>query len=101
MDRKLKREDLDRLVDHFGIEKIIAALPQKEVCEVLDLVSMKNLTEKLDVRYDTLRHYMQAGVITFQKCDYFDVRTSGKKRLRRSSRSGNKTTENSQSQKKQ
>ena len=41
MDRKLKREDLDRLANHFGIEKIIAALPQKEVCEVLDLVSME------------------------------------------------------------
>ena len=65
MDRKLKREDLDRLVDHFGIEKMIAALPQKEVCKVLDLVSMKDLAEELDVRYDTFRHYMQAGTIPF------------------------------------
>ncbi len=65
MDRNLNRKDLDRLVDHFGIEKIIAALPQKEVCNVLGLVCLKELTQELDVRYDTLRHYMQAGVITF------------------------------------
>ena len=65
MDRNLNRKDLDRLVEHFGIEKMIAALPQKEVCEVLDLVSMEYLAEELDVRYDTLRHYMQAGAISF------------------------------------
>ena len=65
MDENINRKDLDRLVDHFGIETIIATLPQKEVCEVLGLMCMKDLTQELGVRYGKLRHHMQAGTIPF------------------------------------
>ena len=65
MDGNLNREDLDRLVDHFGIERVIAALPQKDVCKVLGLVCMKELTQELGVRYGTFRHHMRAGTIPF------------------------------------
>lgn len=65
MAEKLKRKDLEQIITHFGIEKVIAALPQKEVCTVLELVSLKQLTEELGIGYDSFRSYMHTGVIPY------------------------------------
>ena len=65
MDAMLNQKDFKRVVEHFGIERMIAALPQLEVCDVLELVCVKHLTQEVGVGYDTFRSYMQAGVIPF------------------------------------
>ena len=65
MDELLKRKDFNRVVEHFGIERVIAALPQHEVCAVLELVCVKDLSKELGVNYDTFRSYMQDGTIPY------------------------------------
>ena len=65
MDEFLKRKDFNRVVEHFGIERVIAALPQHEVCDVLELVCVKDLSKELGVNYDTFRSYMQEGTIPY------------------------------------
>lgn len=65
MNGLLKQNDLDRLVEHFGVERIIAALPQSDVCEILELVCLKDLTDELGMHYETIRTHMEKGVIPF------------------------------------
>ena len=59
------RKTIDRLVAHFGVERICAALPQHEVRCVLELVSVQELADQLGVGYDSLRSQMQSGEIPF------------------------------------
>jgi len=65
MDAMLNRKDFNRVVEHFGIERVIAALPQHEVCGILELVCVKDLSKELGVSYDTFRSYMQEGTIPY------------------------------------
>ena len=65
MNGQLNREDIDRIITHFGIEGLVSALPQHEVCEALELVCLKDLSEELDVGYDKFRSLMAAGVIPY------------------------------------
>ena len=59
------RETLDVLVDHFGVEKLIAALPQRPVAELLGLVSMRELADDMEVNYERLRYAMAMGRIPY------------------------------------
>ncbi len=61
----MTQKEFDRIVKHFGKERLVAALPQKEVCKVLGLVCLRHLTTELDVSYDLFRRYMEAGTIPF------------------------------------
>lgn len=65
MDGTVDRKDFDRLVEHFGMNRVIAALPQKEVCNFLGLVCVRDLTKQLGVCYETFRSHMQAGTIPY------------------------------------
>ena len=65
MNGQLKRGDIDRIVAHFGIEGLVSALPQHEVCEALELVCLKDLSEELDVGYDKFRSLMASGAIPY------------------------------------
>lgn len=56
---------LDLLVKHFGTQRLLAALPQAEVVEVLGLVTVPELAGELDVNYNTLRYAMQSGRIPY------------------------------------
>lgn len=53
-----EKETLDLLIEHFGVEKLIAALPQRPVAKLLRLVSMRELADDMKVNYDTLRYAM-------------------------------------------
>ena len=59
------RKTIDRLISHFGVERILHALPQHEVCSALELVSVQELAEQLGLGYDSLRSQMQSGKIPF------------------------------------
>ncbi|QDT95287.1 hypothetical protein [Gimesia aquarii] len=61
----MTHEEFDLIVKSFGKERIAAALPQKEVCQVLGLVCLRDLTDDLGVSYDKFRRYMEAGKIPF------------------------------------
>lgn len=62
----MEQEDtLRRLITTFGTERLIAALPQREVKQALDLVTTRELAESLDVNYNTLRGRMKNGTIPF------------------------------------
>ncbi len=65
MDGQLHREDIDRIIAHFGFEGLVSSLPQHEVCEALELVCLKDLSEELDVGYDKFRSLMAAGAIPY------------------------------------
>lgn len=65
MGAALTPADLERVVCHFGIEKVISSLPQKAVCELLGLVCMKDLTHELGMPYGTYRSHMEAGKIPY------------------------------------
>lgn len=56
---------LKQLVDHFGIESLIAMLPQREAAKALKLVTPHELAKDLNVTYDELRWQMTNGSIPF------------------------------------
>ena len=56
---------LEVLVSHFGVERLVAELPQKEVAKLLDLVPVRDLAEELGVTYDSLRYAMSSDRIPF------------------------------------
>ncbi len=58
-------ELLQKLVGHFGVQRLVAALPQKEVRKVLDLVSLQEMTAMLGTNYSTLHWYMDEGRIPY------------------------------------
>jgi len=59
------RQTLDLLVSHFGVERLIAALPQRPVTELLGLVSMRELAGDMEVNYERLRYAMNVGRIPY------------------------------------
>ena len=59
------RQSLDLLVSHFGIEKLIGALPQRQVAKLLDLVCVRELADELSLNYHTCRSHMNDGTIPF------------------------------------
>lgn len=61
----MTRKQFDKVVKHFGMERIVAALPQREVCDVLGLVCLKNLTQELGMSYDVFRRYMESGSVPY------------------------------------
>jgi hypothetical protein len=63
------RQTLDMLIEHFGTERLIAALPQRPVAKLLGLVSMRELADDMEVNYERLRYAMGMG-----KIPYPDVR---------------------------
>ncbi len=65
MDENIKRQDIDRIIAHFGVDGLVAALPQHEVCEALKLICVKDLAEELNVSYDKFRSFMAAGAISY------------------------------------
>lgn len=60
-----KRNALQRLIERFGVERLIGALPQADVRDALDLVSMQELAAMLGLNYNTLRSQMKDGRIPF------------------------------------
>ena len=62
---KISTREFQQILEHFGVDRIIAALPQNEVCKVLGLVCLKDLTTELDIGYDKFRRYMEMGTIPF------------------------------------
>ena len=70
------RQTLEVLVSHFGTERILAALPQRHVTKLLDLVSVRELADDLSLNYHTFRSHMNEGRIPFPtvrlvRCAYF------------------------------
>ncbi|MCH7686075.1 MAG: hypothetical protein IH899_05240 [Planctomycetes bacterium] len=59
------RQTLEVLVSHFGTERILAALPQRHVTKLLDLVSVRELADDLSLNYHTFRSHMNEGRIPF------------------------------------
>jgi hypothetical protein len=59
------RQTLELLVSYFGTERILAALPQRHVTKLLDLVSVRELADDMNLNYHTLRSYMNDGAIPF------------------------------------
>jgi len=59
------RQTLELLVSHFGIERLIAAFPQRHVTNLLDLVSIRELANELSLNYHTFRSHMNEGRIPF------------------------------------
>jgi hypothetical protein len=60
-----RRNGLERLIERFGVERLISALPQADVRDALDLVSMQELAVMLGLNYNTLRSRMKDGKIPF------------------------------------
>ena len=58
-----KKKNITKLVEHFGFEKIIAALPQREVREALGLVTAIELATEMGLTYDELRWQLNSGSI--------------------------------------
>lgn len=65
MDNQENKQLLGKLIGHFGVERLIAALPQDEVRLVLDLVSMQDVAKMLDMNYSTLHWHMTEGHIPY------------------------------------
>lgn len=61
----MTHRDFDQIVKHFGIDRIVGALPQKEVCDVLGLVSLKDLTNDIGISYDLFRRHMESGSVPY------------------------------------
>ena len=62
-----EQQTCERLVSFFGVERIISFLPQHEVRQAFDLVSVRELAESVAVNYDTFRSRMYVGRIAFPK----------------------------------
>jgi hypothetical protein len=62
---KTNEQILRRLILTFGVERLLAALPQDEVRRELDLVSIQEVADKLGLKYDTFRWHMSEGRIPF------------------------------------
>lgn len=60
---KNEQQLLEQIVKHFGVEKLIAELPQNEVCKALELVTAQELAESLGLSYDELRWKMKSKTI--------------------------------------
>lgn len=58
-------EILRRLVEEFGVGRLLAALPQAETRRALNLVSVHELAARLGLNYDTLRWHMSHSRIPF------------------------------------
>ena len=54
---------LKQLVEHFGVENLIAKLPQEEVAKALKLVKPIELASELGLTYDELRWQLNVGAI--------------------------------------
>ena len=65
MKHTTEQQTCERLVSFFGVERIISFLPQHEVRQAFDLVSVRELAESVAVNYDTFRSRMYVGRITF------------------------------------
>ena len=65
MKHTTEQRTCERLVSFFGVERILSFLPQHEVRQALDLVSVRELAESLAVNYDTFRSRMYVGRIAF------------------------------------
>ena len=59
------RQTLELLVSYFGTERLIAAFPQRHVTKLLDLVSVRELADDMNLNYHTLRSHMNDGAIPF------------------------------------
>ena len=59
------RQTLELLVSHFGTERLIAAFPQRQVTKLLDMVSVRELADDMNLNYHTLRSHMNDGAIPF------------------------------------
>ena len=59
------KQTLEVLVSHYGTQRLIAALPQRHVMKLLDLVSVHELADDMNLNYHTLRSYMNDGAIPF------------------------------------
>ena len=65
MKPKHNDRQLRQLLAHFGVEKLIAALPQDEVRKALDLVSTQEVAQMLGMNYNTFHWHMAEGHIPF------------------------------------
>ena len=50
-----------RLITDVGLERLVAALPQRDLRKALDLISMPELAQMINVNYSTLRWHMGEG----------------------------------------
>lgn len=62
---KIDEQLLRRLIGQFGVERLIAGLPQDEVRKALELVSMQEIADMLDMKYNTLHWHMTEGHIPY------------------------------------
>jgi len=50
-----KTQIAKQLIDHFGMESLVAKLPQREVVKVLGLVTAQELADSLGLSYSEFR----------------------------------------------
>ena len=60
---KNEQQILKQLIAHFGVERIVAELPQHEVCEALKLVTPNELANSLGLSYGEFRWQLNSGAI--------------------------------------
>jgi hypothetical protein len=60
---ELNETAVRRLVERFGQERIVMALPQGDLRHALDLVTMQELADGLGLKYSTLRWHLRRGRI--------------------------------------
>ena len=58
-----EKQILEQLAAHFGFETLIANLPQRKVCEALNLVTPSELATSLGITYDEFRWKLSSGEI--------------------------------------
>ena len=59
------KQMIELLIENFGTERLIAALPQRQVTKLLDLVSVRELADGINLNYHTLRSHMNDDTIPF------------------------------------
>ena len=59
------KQMIELLIENFGTERILAALPQRHVTKLLDLISVRELADDLSLNYHTFRSHMNEGRIPF------------------------------------
>ena len=59
------KQMIELLIENFGTERILAAMPKRDVVAMLDLVSVRELAETMNLNYNTFRSHMNEGRIPF------------------------------------
>ena len=65
MDYKIDDKTLGRLITNVGIERLVAAFPQKDQRKALEMVSMRELAQMMAMNESTMRWHVAEGHIPY------------------------------------